>query len=107
VWIQSFLKKIKYRVVAIGEISDEQDVISGVPQGTVLATILFIIMIYGIDEDVRNSIMILFADYTTISAKIKKEEDIEKLQQDLEKVYNWVEENLTEFNKNKFEKTSH
>ena len=67
--IQSFLKKRKYRVVANGEISEEQDVISGVPQGTVLASILFIIMIYDIDEDVRNSIMRLFADDTKISAR--------------------------------------
>ena len=106
-WIQSFLKKRKYRVVANGEISEEQDVISGVPQGTVLASILFIIMIYDIDEDVRNSIMRLFADDTKMSAKIQTEEDIDKLQQDLEKVYNWAEENLMEFNEDKFEQMSH
>ena len=81
--------------------------ISGVPQGTVLASILFIIMIYDIDEDVRNSIMSLFAADTKISAKIKTEEDIEKLQHDLEKVYNWAGENLMEFNENRFENMSH
>ena len=51
--------------------------------------------------------MRLFADDTKISAKIKTEEDIEKLQQDLEKVYNWAEENLMEFNEDKFEQMSH
>ena len=55
-------------------------------------------MIYDIDEDVRNSIMRLFADDTKISAQIKAEEDIEKLQQDLDMVYNWAEDNLMEFN---------
>ena len=106
-WIQSFLKNRKYRVVANGEISEEQDVISGVPQGTVLASILFIIMIYDIDKEVIHSIIRLFADDTKMSAKIKTEEDIEKLQQDLEKVYNWAEENLMEFNEGKFEQMSH
>ena len=106
-WIQSFLKNRKYRVVANGEISEEQDVISGVPQGTVLASILFIIMIYDIDKEVMHSIIRLFADDTKMSAKIKTEEDIEKLQQDLEKVYNWAEENLMEFNEGKFEQMSH
>ena len=78
--------------------SEEQDVISDVPQGTVLASILFIIMIYDIDGEVRNSIMRLFADDTKISAQIKAEEDMEKLQQGLHMLYNWAEDNLMEFN---------
>ena len=57
-WIQSFLKNRKYRVVANGEISEEQDVISGVPQGTVLASILFIIMIYDIDKEVIGLLVV-------------------------------------------------
>merc|ERR1712243_439743 len=66
-----------------------------------LASILFIIMIYDIDKEVIHRIIRLFADDTKMSAKIKTEEDIEKLQQDLEKVYNWAEENLMEFNEGK------
>ena len=38
-WIRELLRERKYRVVANGEISEEQDVKSAVPQGTV-----FIIM---------------------------------------------------------------
>ena len=37
--------------------SDVNDVLSGVPQGTVLAAILFIIMISDIDENVKRSIV--------------------------------------------------
>ena len=40
-WIREFLRNRKYRVVANGEISEEQEVRSGVPQGTVLAVIVF------------------------------------------------------------------
>ncbi|CAL4121335.1 unnamed protein product [Meganyctiphanes norvegica] len=58
IWIQEFLNNRKYRVVANGEMSDIQDVLSGVPQGTVLASVLFIIMIADIDEKVRNSIVL-------------------------------------------------
>ena len=47
--IKSFLQERKYRVVANGVVSEEQDVLSGVPQGTVFASILFIIMISDID----------------------------------------------------------
>ena len=90
--------------MANGMMSEEQDVISGVPQGTVLASIFFIVMISDIDEGLRNSIIRLFADDTRVSAKIRTKEDEELLQQDLNTVYRWADENLMEFNENKFEK---
>ena len=106
-WIKNFLQDRKYRVVANGVMSEEQEVISGVPQGTVLASILFIIMISDIDEELRNSISRLFADDTKISAKIRTPEDTKRLQKDLDKVYKWADDNLMEFNEKKFEKISH
>ena len=87
--------------------SDEQDVISGVPQGTVLVSIFFIIMISDIDENLKASIVRLFADDTRVSAKIRTKEDKELLQEDLETIYKWADENLMVFNENKFEKMSH
>ena len=42
-WIKNFLQDRKYRVVANGVMSEEEEVISGVPQVTVLASILFIV----------------------------------------------------------------
>ena len=39
-WIQEFLNNRKYRVAVNGEMSEVNDVLSGVPQGTVLAAIL-------------------------------------------------------------------
>ena len=47
-WIKGLLFNRKYRVMADGMMSDEQGVIAGVPQGTVLASIFFIIMISDI-----------------------------------------------------------
>ena len=106
-WIKNFLFNRKYRVLANGMMSDEQEVISGVPQGTVLASIFFIIMISDIDENLKYSIVRLFADDTRVSAKIRTKEDEELLQQDLNNVYRWADENLMEFNEKKFEKMSH
>jgi len=70
--LQEFLNNRKYRVVANGEMSDVQDVLSGVPQGTVLAAVLFIIMISDVDENIKSSIVRLFADDTRISRKTKR-----------------------------------
>ena len=55
-WIEEFLKNRKFRVVVNECMSEEEDVISGVPQGTVLAAILFAIMISDIDdiEDIQR-----------------------------------------------------
>ena len=87
--------------------SEEQEIISGVLQGTVLASILFIIMISDIDGNLNSSISRLFAYYTKASAKIRKYKDTELLQKDLDKIYKWASENLMEFNDNKFEWMSH
>ena len=106
-WLKEFLNSRKYRVVANGEMSEEQSVLSGVPQGTVLAAILFVIMISDIDENVKNSIVRLFADDTRISRKIESEEDKVLLQKDLDIIYDWANKNLMKFNEGKFEQMSH
>ena len=103
IWIKEFLSNRKYRVVANGEISEEQDVKSGVPQGTVLAAVLFVIMISDIDEEVKRSTVRCFADDTRNSLKIKTEEDKKDMQSDLNSIYKWAKRNMMEFNENKFE----
>merc|ERR1712215_270397 len=106
-WIMEFLRGRKFRVVAKGSMSREEDVISGVPQGTVLAAILFVIMISDIDEDVKLSIIRCFADDTRVNKKIKTNEDKELMQKDLDAVYRWAEKNKMKFNENKFEQMVH
>ena len=102
-WIKEFLLDRKYKVVTNGEISEEQDVISGVPQGTVLASILFIIMISDIDEEIKRCIVRCFADDTRLNMKVKTEQDKLVMQEDLNKIYKWAEENVMKFNEKKFE----
>ena len=84
--------------------SEEQDVNSGVPQETVLAAIMFVIMISDIDKDVAESIVRSFADDTRNSTKIITEDDQRKMQQDLNVIYKWAKDNMMEFNEKKFEK---
>ena len=66
---------------------ERKNVISGVPQGTVLAAILFVIMISYNDEDVKMCIIRSFAVDTRTNKKIKTNED-KLMQKDLGTIYN-------------------
>ena len=78
--------------------------VSGVPQGTVLGPLLFLILINDIDDHLSEEAMVgLFADDTRVSAVIRDEDDVEKLQQNLNIIYDWQVRNIMQFNNEKFE----
>ena len=60
-WVECFLKNRKQRVKLNGASSDEADVLSGVPQGSVLGPILFLVYINDLPDNIRSKIK-LFAD---------------------------------------------
>ena len=100
--IHNFLTNRKQTVLANGIKSVPSDVKSGVPQGTVLGPVLFLILINDIDENIDSSSS-LFADDTRVTRKIDSEDDVEELQKDLDKLYEWQEQNNMLFNGKKFE----
>ena len=60
-WISSWLLKRQQRVTVDGETSGATPVKSGVPQGTVLGPLMFLVYINDINEGVTSSVR-LFAD---------------------------------------------
>ena len=86
-----------------GAKSTSRQVASGVPQGSVLGPLLFLILIGDIDQSIASSFISSFADDTRVGRHIENTEDIQLLQADLESVYSWVERNNMEFNSDKFE----
>ena len=76
---------------------------SGIPQGSVLGPLLFLILIGDIDQEVTSSFVSSFADDTRIGKAISTKEDSEALQKDLHSIYRWAKKNNMEFNCDKFE----
>ena len=79
------------------------EVLSGVPQGSVLGPLLFLILLCDIDQGIAKSYLSSFADDTRILSKILSAEDAEHFQQDLNTVYTWTERNNMQLNGDKFE----
>ena len=82
VWVREFLVGRTQRVRVGGQLSKEVKVTSGVPQGSVLGPLLFLVYVNDIWRNIDSSIR-LFADDCIIYRKITNKNDIEKLQKDL------------------------
>ena len=102
-WLHSFLTNRKQTVVVNGEKSDPCPVISGVPQGSVIGPLLFLVLISDIDKEVAHSFLSSFADDTRIGKGISSQQDTALLQEDLSNVYKWAITNNMHFNDSKFE----
>ena len=87
-WIRSFLIGRTQVVVLEGEKSDEVPVTSGVPQGSVLGPLLFLLYINNLPDHVKSQVR-LFADDTAVYLTINNLNDCNTLQQDLNTLEQW------------------
>ena len=83
-WIAQWLTDRRQRVVVDGEVSSWKSVLSGVPQGSVLGHILFLVYINDLEEGVTGKLL-KFADYIKLFTKTKEIGD-NKLQDDIDKL---------------------
>ena len=102
-WVHSFLTN-RTQTVLVNKCRSRKAVVkSGVPQGSVLGPLLFLILIGDIDKDVAVAFLSSFADDTRVGNSIRSIEDTETLQNDLQSVYNWTTDNNMELHGDKFE----
>ena len=106
-WIQSFLSHRQQVVVVNGVHSDIAMVLSGVPQGSVLGPLLFILFINDLEMVVSSSKVRFFADDTRVSKLIGCTEDCLSLQTDLDNILEWSRHNNMKLHEQKFELLNH
>ena len=99
-WIEAFLTGRTHLVKVNGVSSETHAVISGIPQGSVLGPILFIVYINDILDKIKSD-GFLFADDTKIFRSITCKEDAVALQSDISVLEEWSNRWLLKFNPKK------
>lgn len=99
-WITNFLNNRTQRVSVNGNLSNWADVTSGIPQGSVLGPVLFVIFINDLPNAVR-SVVRIFADDTKMYGKATTTEDRVELQKDIDNLSKWSDNWQLKFNTNK------
>jgi Reverse transcriptase (RNA-dependent DNA polymerase)/Endonuclease-reverse transcriptase len=99
-WISSFLYGRSMRVVYDGAVSSDYNVLSGVPQGSVLGPLLFIIYMMDLPQCVGSSLR-QYADDCTLYRVIRTSQDEQMLQADLDNIAMWCKVNYMEINESK------
>ena len=99
-WLHSYLAERKQHVVVGGASSPDSPVLSGVPQGSVLGPLLFLIYIDDVSslQLSENSVLNLYADDMLLYKQIKCSEDYQQLQMDIDKISSWVDHNNLSLN---------
>ena len=87
-WIASWLNGRQQRVVLNGHKSSWIHVLSGVPQGSVLGPLLFIIFVNDLDDGVISKLL-KFADDVKLIGQVASERDVDSLRADLQLLVEW------------------
>ena len=106
VWISSYLTVLTNRsqeVIVNGATYESMPVLSGVPQGSVLGPLLFLVYIDGITSIPISSYtkIVLYADDLLLFRLISQQDDFTTLQRDIMAIEQWVLDNHLTFNKSK------
>ncbi len=88
-WLQEYLSHRQQLVSINGVKSSLLPVTSGVPQGSILGPLLFLVFINDLPDSALSSIVQLFADDTKCSKQVICWDDVSNLQEDLDRLYNW------------------
>ena len=98
-WIKAFLSNRRQRVKVNNCFSEWVSVISGIPQGSILGPLLFIIYINDLVDNCNSgSNVYLYADDAKLFRYVTGDADVAALQADLNSLHNWITRWLLKLN---------
>ena len=101
-FFKNYLKDRTQRVVLDNCVSNEVKVLSGVPQGSILGPLLFVLFINDIYDNINeNSKISLYADDTKLWRRINSALDCDMLQKDIDTLFKWAITNKMKFHVDK------
>ena len=102
-WICSYLSNRQQAVLVNGESSRPTVVRSGVPQGSVLGPLLFLLYINDVTKLVlsKTSRLVLYADDMLLYKPISSQSSYVEIQRDIHRISQWTDENMLSFNSTK------
>ena len=89
-WFVSYLSGREQRVVVNGKTSNWRNVTSGVPEGALLAPLLFALYINDLPSAIQSSQCVMFADDVKLFYRVKAMPDCTRLQSDLDSLVRWT-----------------
>lgn len=102
-WLTNYLHGRSQRVVLPGSTSDLTDIYAGVPQGSILGPLLFLVYINDIVNNIHSN-MKLFADDTSLYVTVDRPEQAAvTLNSDLATIQEWADKWMVTFNPTKTE----
>ena len=100
-WFTSYLCGRRQRVTVLGATSQEREVSSGVPQGSILGPVLFLLYVNDLPKAVMSSKVACFADDTKVLKRVESQQDSVDLQSDIDNLNSWARLSGLTFNHSK------
>ena len=93
-WVENYLQNRKQKCIVNGKTSMEAGIVCGVPQGSILGPLLFLLFINDLDQDLLHSKVLLYADDTVLYASHEDEDSAHLwVANDLNLLTNWCYNN--------------
>ena len=101
-WLTTFLENRKQQVVIEGRKSKVSKVVSGSVQGSVMGPVLFLMYVKDLSKNITANTKI-FVDDAKIKNKIETEDDVNEMQDNINKLFEWENTNKMKCNGAKFQ----
>ena len=103
-WFKGYLSHRRQKCYVNGALSDTEFLTCGIPQGTILGPLLFLIYINDLPNCLKFSDTQMYADDTSITMASESSYEIEmKMNADLDNIYEWLKANRLSLNTTKTE----